>query len=718
MKRSILPMLGLLAGVLGIGSDTGAQSTLPDLIEKLKPSIVILETYTAQGVKLGTATGFFIHQDHLITTRHVIARAGNIAIVMNDGQRIFVTRLLAEDIEGDLVMLEAILDQKINGLTISTTEPRDGENIFVIGSPLGFELSTSEGILSGRARLGGSVEMLMIDAAISRGSSGSPVMNMKGEVIGIAAAKVPEGESLNFAIPASRLAHLVYQPLSFADWVKKQLLREIERENDVDNVVPEPAFPLKEQDSIRDAIVEILIFDDEDQQQRIQEGFFITPKRILTMRSSLQGAHRVMIRTLDGSELVIEGVAADDPLGDMVALQVRTSSSQSSTLEISGRRPYREEPLMIASFQEGANENLVSQIRISMTLTDLPKFGPVLSAGLLEKIRISGSPVLDDQGTVIAMVIDRTMPDGVYRYLVPTVRIRTHTFATIESFGAWNRRKETDSPGVQTPAMWDSIPYIMAEQWERAVAIIENTTPEPQRDVETWLALAICRNHMSDWSALIFAAERATALDPESSLGHFLLGLGYLGQVGRNPATALKHAQDSFRKAISLDPKYNYHSYIRLAATLGDFNEIEQGVGVMKKAIEQWPDRPETHDMLAAFYMHHSTQLLNDLQFGPGQKFRRLSMEEAAMTVKLAPYASWAYKQLAQSAALNEIPTLAIDAAKRAIELKPYDPLSYDILGRIYLLNGDRAAAMETYETLRELNPEAAAGLLKVIESR
>ncbi|MCH7573274.1 MAG: hypothetical protein IH891_10200 [Planctomycetes bacterium] len=88
------------------------------------------------------------------------------------------------------------------------------------------------------------------------------------------------------------------------------------------------------------------------------------------------------------------------------------------------------------------------------------------------------------------------------------------------------------------------------------------------------------------------------------------------------------------------------------------------------------------------------------------------------MTVKLAPYASWAYKQLAQSAALNEIPTLAIDAAKRAIELKPYDPLSYDILGRIYLLNGDRAAAMETYETLREINPEAAAGLLKVIESR
>ena len=107
----------------------------------------------------------------------------------------------------------------------------------------------------------------------------------------------------------------------------------------MDNVGPEPAFPLKEQDSSRDAIVEILIFDDEDQQQRIQEGFFITPKRILTMRSSLQGAHRVMIRTLDGSELVIEGVAADDPLGDMVGLQVPSYSSQSSARVLSCRRP-------------------------------------------------------------------------------------------------------------------------------------------------------------------------------------------------------------------------------------------------------------------------------------------------------------------------------------------------------------------------------------------
>ena len=93
-------------------------------------------------------------------------------------------------------------------------------------------------------------------------------------------------------------------------------------------------------------------------------------------------------------------------------------------------------------------------------------------------------------------------------------------------------------------------------------------------------------------------------------------------------------------------------------------------------------------------------------------------MEEAAVTVRLAPYASWAYTQLAQSAALNESPALAIDAAKRAVELKPYDPHPYNILGRIYLLAGDKTAAMETYETLRELNPKLAARLLEVIESR
>ena len=718
MKRSILPMLGLLAGVLGTPSHAGAQSDLPDLIARLKPSIAIVETYTIQGDKLGTATGFFIQRDQLLTTRHALTEAGNVAILMSDGKRVVVKRVLAEDIEGDLMILEVKLDQAVGSLAIATTVPRDGENVFVIGSPLGFELTTSEGIISGRSRLGGPIEMLMIDAAISRGSSGSPVMNMKGEVVGIAAAKIPDGESLNFAIPVSRLAHLDYQPLPFADWAKKQLLNEIERNDNAGKVVPEPVFPLKERQNIRDAVVEVLIFDDEDKQPRIQVGFFITPKRILTMRSSLHGAHRVTIRTHRGTELVIEGVAADDALGDMVALQVRTSSAPISVLEISKRRPYRDEPLMIPSFQDEADEVSVSQVRVSLTLTDLPHFGPVISAGPLEQITNSGSPVLDNDGKVIAMVIERTMPDGVYQYLVPAARIQTHTFATIDSMESWNRRRAINTPEVLNPMMWEAIPYILTEQWEHAIAIIEKATPEPQRDVKSWLTLAICRSQMSDWSALIHAAGRAVSLDPESSLGHFMLGLGYLGQVGRDPTTALEHARDSFRKAISSDPKYNFHSYIRLAATLGDLNEIEQGVAVMKKAIERWPDRPETHDMLAAFYMYHSTKLFKDHQFGPGQKFRRQSMEEAAKTVHLAPYASWAYKQLAQSAALNETPLLAVDAAKRAVELKPHDPLSYDILARIYLLNGDMDAAMETYEILRKLNPEVAAGLLKVIESR
>lgn len=718
MKRSILSMLGLLAVAIGTGGNAGAQSTLPDLIEKLKPSIAIVETYTVQGEQLGTATGFFIRQDHLITTRHVIAEAGNVAIVMKGGKRIVVKRILAEDIEGDLVMLEVILDHKVDGLPIATASPREGEDIFVIGSPLGFELTTSEGILSGRSRLSNSIEMLMIDAAISRGSSGSPVINMKGEVIGIAAAKIPEGESLNFAIPASRLDHLEFNPMSFADWAKKQLINEIELDPDANNAAPENIFPLKNIQNIRSALVEILIFDETGRQKRIQEGFFITPNRILTKRSSLQGAHQVTIRNSDGIDLVIEGIVADDPLGDMVALQVQPNSSQPSVLEISGRRPYQEEPLMVANLLEGANEDSVSQIHISLTLTDLPNYGRVVSAGQLDKIHIPGSPVLDEQGKVIAMVIERIMPDRVYRYLVPVDRISTHTFATIDSLEVWNARKDIDAPEILNQTLWNIIPYIMAEQWDRAVFLIESTTVEPRRDVETWLALAICHSQMSDWSALIIAAKRAIALDPESSLGHFLLGLGYLGQVGRNPATALDLAIVSFREAIRIDPNYNYHSYIKLAATLGDSNEIEQGMAVMKKAIEQWPDRPETHDMLAAFYMRHSTQLTNNHQFGLGHKFRLQSMEEAAVTVRLAPYASWAHTQLAQSAALNEIPMLAIKAAKRAVELKPSDPNPHNILGRIYLLAGDKAAAMETYETLRELNPKLAARLLEVIESR
>ena len=92
-------------------------------------------------------------------------------------------------------------------------------------------------------------------------------------------------------------------------------------------------------------------------------------------------------------------------------------------------------------------------------------------------------------------------------------------------------------------------------------------------------------------------------------------------------------------------------------------------------------------------------------------------MKESARTVELAPYASWAYRQFAQSLALNDTHEPAIGAAKKAVALAPNDPQCLDNLGRIYLICGDRKSALETYQILLALDENAATSLMNIIQS-
>ena len=86
--------------------------------------------------------------------------------------------------------------------------PSEGEDIVVIGNPLGLESTVSAGIVSAVRDIPAFGKILQITAPVSPGSSGSPVVNIKGEVIGIATLVIKEGQNLNFAIPSDKIIAL------------------------------------------------------------------------------------------------------------------------------------------------------------------------------------------------------------------------------------------------------------------------------------------------------------------------------------------------------------------------------------------------------------------------------------------------------------------------------------------------------------------------------
>jgi len=166
-------------------------------------AVVVIISYDSKGNPIGQGSGFVVREDGAIVTNyHVISNASDIRI--KAGDRMFkVNGFLHIDKENDAVMLKAdakgLLSVKIGDIS----KINIGEKVYVISSPQGFENTISDGILSGLREITSERKILQITAPVSEGSSGGPVFNKNGEVIGIATFIVKKAQNLNFAMPVN-----------------------------------------------------------------------------------------------------------------------------------------------------------------------------------------------------------------------------------------------------------------------------------------------------------------------------------------------------------------------------------------------------------------------------------------------------------------------------------------------------------------------------------
>jgi serine protease Do len=207
-------VLGIGCLVLLLTSAALPSAEVPDLralAKQARPAVYLLAIQDDEGEVKGSGTGFLVSSDGLlVTNHHVIAGAKQIIAKAENGGLFPVLRVVASDPGNDL----ALLQLEAKGLPCLTLAPAGsaeaGTRIAVIGSPLGLEGTLTEGIVSARRKLPGQKrEVLQISAAISQGSSGSPVLDPQGRVVGVASFLLAEGQSLHFATPAEKLQALI-----------------------------------------------------------------------------------------------------------------------------------------------------------------------------------------------------------------------------------------------------------------------------------------------------------------------------------------------------------------------------------------------------------------------------------------------------------------------------------------------------------------------------
>ena len=191
--------------------------TTKDLVTRNKPTVVFIQASVALQsgkVEQRAGTGFVVDKAGLVATNfHVIAGAEEVSVRLLDGTTLPVRNVAAADFDRDLAVLTIDVKNLPTASLGNSDEMSAGDRVIAIGNPLGtFDYTVSDGLISSVRPINRQLTMLQISAPISQGSSGGPVFNYYGEVIGVATLIATEGQNLNFAVPINYLRALLANP--------------------------------------------------------------------------------------------------------------------------------------------------------------------------------------------------------------------------------------------------------------------------------------------------------------------------------------------------------------------------------------------------------------------------------------------------------------------------------------------------------------------------
>jgi hypothetical protein len=172
-------------------------------------STVLLVMEDANGQPIGLGSGFFVQFNQIATNLHVVeGAAGGYAKLVGKKSKFEINGISAIDAKRDLVILQVATSHRQLVSIAGSDTVQVGDRVYAIGNPRGLEGTFSQGIISSVRKIG-TDRLLQITAPVSPGSSGGPVLNENGKVIGVSVATFQNGQNLNFAIPSNYLAALL-----------------------------------------------------------------------------------------------------------------------------------------------------------------------------------------------------------------------------------------------------------------------------------------------------------------------------------------------------------------------------------------------------------------------------------------------------------------------------------------------------------------------------
>jgi serine protease Do len=203
----MLKLVFASALILSVASGQLALTTA-QIAKRVSPWVVVIQGKTTDGEVLGS--GFIVSKDgKIVTNLHVVRDMKAATVQTATGEVFDSVAVLGIDGRRDLAVVQ------IAGFNLPVLELGNsdavavGEPLVVVGSPRGLEGTVTAGILSSVRDIGDGFTVLQTDAAVNPGNSGGPLVNDRGQVVGVVVSKLRSAENLNFAIPINYVRGLM-----------------------------------------------------------------------------------------------------------------------------------------------------------------------------------------------------------------------------------------------------------------------------------------------------------------------------------------------------------------------------------------------------------------------------------------------------------------------------------------------------------------------------
>ena len=208
--RTCLVVLFCCLGAVSAHAQIGDTAT--EVYKAAQDSVFLVYLNDSSGNPTALGSAFLVAPRMLVTDAHVVDAGSPVLAV---GPVRIPLKIVRRDEKNDLAILSVDIDLTSKPLPLAKGDVSPGEQIFAIGNPEGLEKTISQGIVSGiRTREGRN--LIQITSPISHGSSGGPILNDRGEVIGVAVGMLQDGQNLNFAVPARLIKSLLAEKFNEA----------------------------------------------------------------------------------------------------------------------------------------------------------------------------------------------------------------------------------------------------------------------------------------------------------------------------------------------------------------------------------------------------------------------------------------------------------------------------------------------------------------------